>query len=76
VVKYWHRRTVYKTKFFGYLEIFSLCVYEEYTYRAKNEEKLIIPQLIIVHHVKILDPFFLYQMGWIKPKNHFTLLSF
>jgi hypothetical protein len=24
---------------------------------------------------KIVDPFFLDQMGWIKPKNHFTPLS-
>jgi hypothetical protein len=24
---------------------------------------------------KIVDSFFLYHMGWIKPKNHFTLLS-
>jgi hypothetical protein len=23
-----------------------------------------------------LDRYFLYKMGWIKPKNHFTLLSF
>jgi hypothetical protein len=23
----------------------------------------------------ILDPYFLYKMGWIKPKKHFTLLS-
>jgi hypothetical protein len=22
----------------------------------------------------ILDPYFLHKMGWIKPKNHFTLL--
>ncbi len=42
---------------------------------VKNEGKLSTPQSIMVHHEKkIVDPFFLYQMGWIKPKKHFMLL--
>jgi hypothetical protein len=34
-----------------------------------------ISQLIRYHHEKIVDFYFLYMMGWIKPKNQFTLLS-
>ncbi len=58
-----------------YLKNFCpLCVYGVFI-AAKNEGKLSTSQLIMVHHEKIADPFFLNQMGWIKPKNYFTLLS-
>jgi hypothetical protein len=36
---------------------------------AKNKGKLSTFQLILVKHEKIVDPFFLNQMGWIKPKT-------
>jgi hypothetical protein len=44
---------------------------------ARNEGKLSISQFIMVHHEKIVEPFFVYQMEWIKPKNQFhaTVLS-
>jgi hypothetical protein len=35
---------------------------------AKNKEKLSTSQLIMIHHEKNVDPFFLYQMGLIKLK--------
>jgi hypothetical protein len=43
---------------------------------AKNEGKLSTSQLRMAHHEKkIVDPLFPYQMGWIRPKKLFTLLS-
>ncbi len=40
----------------------------ENTHNGKNKGKLSTSHFIMVHHQKIVDPFFLYQIGWIKPK--------
>ncbi len=42
---------------------------------GQNKGKLSMSQLIMAQHEKMLDPFFLYQIGWIKPKNQFMLIS-
>jgi hypothetical protein len=53
-------------KFFGGYLIFLLLS----RWKSKIEGKLSTSQFIIVHHNKIVDIFFEYNMGWIKPKNH------
>jgi hypothetical protein len=51
----------------------KIYVYIEKTQRVTT---LRISRLIMVQHEIFLDPYFLYKMGWTKPKNHFTLLFF
>ncbi len=57
------------------LQIF-LSAYMENTQYGKKRRKTVH---ILVNNGStmktFLDPFFLYQLDWIKPKNHFTLLS-
>ncbi len=43
--------------------------------RQYEAKKLSISRLIIVNHENFFDPYFLYKMGWNKPKNPFMLLS-
>jgi hypothetical protein len=46
-----------------------------YSPNTSRDTKLSRARLIIVQNEIFLDPFFLYKMGWIKPKNHLTQLS-
>ncbi len=49
-----------------------ILAYSPYT---PKDIKVCISWLIIIQLKKILDSFYLNYMGWIKPKNHLTLLS-
>jgi hypothetical protein len=46
-----------------------------YSPTALSELKPRISQEIIIQNEKNLDSFYLEYMGWIKTKNHLTLLS-
>jgi hypothetical protein len=43
-----------------------------YSPNTPRDKKLSISQLTMVRHEILSDPYFLYNMGWIKPKNYFT----
>ncbi len=60
----------------------NLCAYGEhakslsaYSLTMPRVIKVCISQLILMRISKFLDSFYLHCMGWIKPKNHLTLLS-
>ncbi len=53
----------YAEKIYAYLE------------KTQRDTKLRISRFVMVQHENLLDLYFLYKMGWIKPKNHFTILS-
>jgi hypothetical protein len=44
-----------------------------YMEKTPRDTKLRISWLVMVRHEIVLDSYFLYKMGRIKPKNHFTL---
>ncbi len=40
--------------------------------KTQRYTKLRVSWQIMIQHEFFLAPFFLYKMGWIKPKNHYT----
>ncbi len=60
----------------------NLCIHGEvakkhlaYSLNRSRDTKLSISRLIMIQHELFWNLTFLCKMGWIMPKNHFTLLS-